>query len=274
MQVKREFIKPKTAEKYLELNRINRTVKDPRVEVYADMMRRGLWNFGHDDAPVGNIVFNGDGTLLDGGHRLAAVVKAGVGQWFMVERGMPTENALLHDRGAPKSYPDLIRTYCLSQKQEVPAFLFELCAALNLFIRHKLTPGQQRGANSPWKSPIVQLEYFKKYGKRLQVFVERASNIRALMPVSAAAVVWMLAAEKDAEMADEFFEKLKTGEGIASGEPVGVLRNRLIADRALSGVQLRTDDLIERVIRTWNATRAGKRWHRVEANTGAYPAIQ
>ena len=71
------FICPEVARSMLENHTNYRRISDPTVRKYAAMMSRGEW---HQESPP--IIFSYNGTLVDGQHRLAAVVKSGFGQWF------------------------------------------------------------------------------------------------------------------------------------------------------------------------------------------------
>jgi len=88
-----ERITPAQAERYLERNDNNRTMRPIHVAKLADDISSGRWHVNGS-----SIVFNGDGTLLDGQHRLAAIVQAGVPIDMVVVRGvskaaMPTIDA-------------------------------------------------------------------------------------------------------------------------------------------------------------------------------------
>jgi hypothetical protein len=272
MLMRREFVTPEKAEMWLKLNTINRTLDGNRVSLYAEDMVRGRWNYGNDDAPVGDISFNCDGTLLNGGTRLAAVVQAKKGQWFVIKREVPIENALLEDHGKPKSINDTVRMFCKIKKQNVPPSLPAFTKAMRTIVQHDGYPGRQQGVQLPFSD---WLDFFKKNKAELSAFVTKATVMRALMSHGIAAGLWYLFAKKDAALADQFFEKLKTGTGIQKGEPVGVLRQRLIAERAKKPIErVRHYGIFEWTIRAWNATRDGVRWQKLPSNVGGYPRIK
>lgn len=273
LSMRREFITPKKAQEMLNLNGFNRDISPQWVDDFANMMRQCRWNYGNDECPVGTIMLDRNGMILDGGNRLTAVVKSGTkGQWFIVQRNVPTENGLLAGTGRPKSFADSVRMYCRMNGRPVPPQLNHLCHALSVYVAHKNQPG--RNTLHSLMLHTVRLDAFIKYGKRLQAYVLKANTIRPVMSIGAAAGLWALFADRDPDEADQFMEKLKTGKGIQDGEPVGVLRARLLLDRSRGNRPVRGMDVIERVIRAWNATRAGKRWVRVEANCGEYPVIE
>lgn len=75
------------AEEILEKhNPKNRSVSEGTVQSYANDMKNGRWTMTHQ-----GLAFDVNGNLLDGQHRLWALVFAGVSIKFMVTRGMPVE---------------------------------------------------------------------------------------------------------------------------------------------------------------------------------------
>lgn len=79
-----ETITPETATKYLEKNTRNRPLIQPTVDRYASMMAQGHWLLTHQ-----GVAFSESGALLDGQHRLSAIVKCGQPVTIMVSRGLP-----------------------------------------------------------------------------------------------------------------------------------------------------------------------------------------
>ena len=72
MHTSTETITPTTAAAYLERNTGNRTLNPKHVEALADSMIAGHWQCTHE-----GIAFDLAGALIDGQHRLTAVVKSG-----------------------------------------------------------------------------------------------------------------------------------------------------------------------------------------------------
>ncbi|WP_280489535.1 hypothetical protein [Nocardia farcinica] len=72
MEIKLEMVTPKYALELLELNTRNRTVSERQVDAYARDMANGRWEMNGQTICIGT-----DFTLLDGQHRLLAVVRSG-----------------------------------------------------------------------------------------------------------------------------------------------------------------------------------------------------
>lgn len=85
MKTKLQKITPAMAEKWLATpNTKNRKLRQRTVEAFAADMRRGKWHITHQ-----GIAFDEAGNLLDGQHRLAAIVKSGCTIEMLVTTGLP-----------------------------------------------------------------------------------------------------------------------------------------------------------------------------------------
>lgn len=75
-------VSPELARLYLEGNTENRNVRESRVKMLAEVITRGEWVTTHQ-----GIAISSNGRLLDGQHRLLAIVKAGKSVDVMVTTG-------------------------------------------------------------------------------------------------------------------------------------------------------------------------------------------
>jgi hypothetical protein len=73
MRSKVQTITPRKAAEYLDRNTTNRPLSKRTVREFADAMRRGEWRVTHQ-----GIAFDVHGVLVDGQHRLAAIVEADI----------------------------------------------------------------------------------------------------------------------------------------------------------------------------------------------------
>lgn len=95
-------VTPDVAKAMLEQNTENRRVRPSVVARYAAIMSAGNWKLSPD-----GIVFS-DKRLLQGQHRLSAVIAADVPVEFMVWTGVDDEVFRVFDRGAIRSTADAI----------------------------------------------------------------------------------------------------------------------------------------------------------------------
>lgn len=99
-----EMVSPEIALQYLSANRGNRAIRQRHVDFLSGMMQRGAWQTTHQ-----GIAFDITGTLVDGQHRLHAIVKSGETCALLVVRGLSPNATEAMDRGKTRSIADLLR---------------------------------------------------------------------------------------------------------------------------------------------------------------------
>lgn len=78
-----DIITPEQAQAYLDNNAKHRPIKDKKVAEYMAQMQDGAWKLNGKA-----ICFDSTGRLLNGQHRLSAVVRSGVSLTTLVVRGL------------------------------------------------------------------------------------------------------------------------------------------------------------------------------------------
>ena len=97
-----ETITPELARQYLEANiGTNRRINEKTVAQYASDMRNRKWRLTHQ-----GIAFNKDGKLVDGQHRLKAIILANIPVQMMVTRNLEDESMQNIDQNRPRSQRD------------------------------------------------------------------------------------------------------------------------------------------------------------------------
>lgn len=96
-----ESINPHRAAELMKGNRMNRPLRKNHVKKLASAMSGGQWRVAQP------ILLNGDGTLLDGQHRLQAVIESGATVEMLVVRGVSTDSFDVIDQGLLRQACDL-----------------------------------------------------------------------------------------------------------------------------------------------------------------------
>jgi len=110
-----EKVTPAKAREWLERNNTrNRNLRPHKVALYADQMTRGQWLMAGDP-----IRFDSDGTLLDGQHRLAAVVESGKAQYFIIVMGLDPRTFGVMDIGMARTPGDSLGSDVKSGKVSI-----------------------------------------------------------------------------------------------------------------------------------------------------------
>lgn len=94
-------VTPRMAEEWLKANTGNRRISEAVVEAYAQDMRAGAWKLTHQ-----GIGFDTNGRLVDGQHRLTAILKAGFPVMMAVTRGLSVSAQEVVDAQKPRSVAD------------------------------------------------------------------------------------------------------------------------------------------------------------------------
>ena len=105
-----ETIDKDKAIEYLKCNMVNRDISRGRVLQYADSMKRGDWQLNGD-----SIKFNERGEMVDGQHRLSAIIETGIPITTVVMTGIE-DGICLFDRGRNRSTTDSLLIEGFSRK--------------------------------------------------------------------------------------------------------------------------------------------------------------
>lgn len=248
-----ELITPKIAEKLLKRNKSNRPLREMDVDNYADEINNDHWFVTNNGIGICE-----DGTLMDGQHRLNAIIKSGIAQEITVVRNIKAEAASIIDTGRKRRLEDFLAMGGY-QNYSVLSGAARLIYALNN--GHKsLSQGTVRVST---KTTIHKILEFIKSEANLVKNVDYAlRNYKGLIKNSTHPIVtgiFHIAYSRDPELAIEMFNALETG---AIGDPYSVLlqcRNMLIEHKQRQ-IKMRSTDpgyAMYLIVRTWNALRDG-----------------
>lgn len=248
MEITVERVTPTTARHWLDGKRANRRVTEGKVESYAADMKEGRWR--QNGVPI---VFNEDGALMDGQHRLLAVIEYGKPIELVVARGVADEAMVTFDVGIARRLKDFLQLRG-EQYAEV------LAAMVNTLARYEEYGTFQR-INLSQRSLTIQqaLEYFDENAERLRYAAMVGESVKRHTPMSGAmaGTLYVLFAALDEADADDFMDKLASGARLEATDPVYLLRRRLIDNRG-NRDKLGQHVIAALAIKAWNAYRAGR----------------
>lgn len=246
-----QLIDPVTAAEILSRNRGNRKVDRSVVEIYAEAMKRGEWKLHHQ-----GIAIDGRGELLDGQHRLEAVVKSGVTIPVLVVRGVDRDAFSVVDTGKRRSVSDSLRTIGATDVYIVGAALRYLHLYDNL------------PADIGWKGARARLtndQVLKLYQGHPQMMdcVRQARAVAKAVPVIASAcatAIYVTTRAAPGLDQSEWFNGIIKGVQLDEADPRLRFRNLFLNMRAQGG--RRRMDAREHValfIKAWNLWCRGER---------------
>ena len=241
MRSKVQKINPERASDMLEANTSNRPLSRSTVRGFAEAMRRGEWLVTHQ-----GIAFDTAGTLVDGQHRLAAVIEAGVSVEMTVFTDVPTSTFDVLDTGKKRNAADV-----LAIEGEKSTAL--LAAMVRTVWQYENRPDQSwsGGAAAVSNHQIVQA---LEANPRLRDYVAVADRVAAEtgMIKSAAGAASFLVdranPRKETKLA-QWHDGLVEGAGLTKSDPRLVLRKTMFAmARKQAGIVQRRRDTREHVI--------------------------
>ena len=114
VDVKVVEVGPDLAEEWLQRNRRNRRIRDERVERYAEQIKDGEWMLSPDA-----IAFDYNGKLINGQHRLKAILKAEMPARFLVATGLQPGAFKISDVGVKRTGGDILRIEGFKNPEEM-----------------------------------------------------------------------------------------------------------------------------------------------------------
>lgn len=103
MQTVIETITPAKAVEYRESSLGNRPLSKTTIRAYADTMKQGKWML--NGVPI---IFDDNGHIIDGHHRIEAIILAGIPVQMTVCRGVPSAAFVTIDQGRSKNLGQLL----------------------------------------------------------------------------------------------------------------------------------------------------------------------
>lgn len=246
-------VTPEIATEWLGRNRVNRVITKSKVKQYQSDMEQGKW------AGIGDpIRFTKTGRLMDGQHRLLALVAAGVKIQFVVMVGLSDEDFDKVDTGKPRQAGDVLSIEGLGPWQA------RIAGTAAHWVIGK---AQGRPLHSTTKSSNHVVRSFLLDNPKFVKSVECVEQLpRRNPPMShslAAALHWQFS-RIDAALADQFMNGLFIGDNLRKDSPVLALRNKLTETRLLRNNTNRsyagysTRQQMHAAIKAWNILRRGK----------------
>jgi hypothetical protein len=248
------FISPAMAERWMKHNTKNRRLREDDIRAYARDMGAGAWNLTGEA-----IKFAPDGTLLDGQHRLVAIIRAGVTVPIFVVRGIAPDSQRVMDTGLKRTASDALT---ISGESHTTV----LAAASRLAL------GVEAGLPDPGHYPAThsEIESFIEDNPTIRVAAEFAAHHARRTdcpPAVVAYTFWVLSAINTAD-ATAFWVSAADKVGLTAGDPVIALTNRFAESRR-NRENITKRIYLSLIYRAWNARRAGKTMTFIRINSPA-----
>lgn len=242
IEFEKQLITPSFAKKLLEQNVNNRRISQPILLRYVSDMVNGKWK--EDTGEL--IKISKTGRVLDGQHRLQAVIKANCSIFFHIAYNINDEVFDVLDSGKLRNATDCFKISDIKHENIIPSTIahFKL-----------LQDGKRKGQQANFK--LTNAELLKTYYDDEQFWQEVArlsvnwyKAFAKVLPPSWIGGFYAHFYKLNSEKADEFMNQLCTGMDI-SNITINLLRTKLMQDR-MSLRKMHQNMKMALIIKTWN----------------------
>jgi hypothetical protein len=245
-----ENITPAKAQQYLQTSEGNRPVSKPTVHSYADTMKKGGWLLNGMC-----LIFDSNGHLIDGHHRLLAVIEAGIPVRFDVCRGASSNAFTTYDCGRHRTIGQLLAMQGTKHYNLVGSIV----AANDMLVnRGRLTANNSRGGHAG-RGKQTNAEKYELYRNDPDGFdavavlvVRLSSRCRIIQGSWAGGIYYYLThtGGYDEKEVLPFFEALFSVD--TSDIMVADMLRKAITKASLSGRKLQAELLWALIAKSWN----------------------
>lgn len=247
-----ETITPTKAKQWLQGNVDNRKLRESRVLFFARLLSEGEWELTGDA-----VVFDDQGVLINGQHRLSAVVVAKIAAQFLVLRGVPSKTQEVMDQGLSRNVADQLFRRGVKYHTQVSGALQWLYQ-----IDYIERTGKVHYADSSLRPSLRELLSLFEANPELPKEAGELNKVVYYLKVRSGPTlaVYHRLLDIDREDAEIFFKHLQEGAGLAKSDPIWRLREWCISDNRTRQSTGRAPAYryIAMVFKAWNAWREGK----------------
>lgn len=223
-------ISPELAEKLLESQLTNRRLNERRVNTMAEDMKSGRWVENGETVKI-----TSKGNLVDGQHRLSAIVRSGKPISTLVVENLPEKVMPTIDQGKARSNSDVLGLLGVNNSTHasgVTRALWEL-EKFGIFGARVYPP----------RSEIVKV--YNAHADEIQDALLAAHPLhKVLRNRTSTAIAYILAARKNKKKADQFVAMITEGE-----HPIAKL---LIGWVERNAHRTRAEKFVPILIKAWN----------------------
>lgn len=245
-----------------ECNTANRPVRPGKVRQYANDMRNGEWKLTGEA-----IIFDENGDLADGQHRLAAVIEADVSVEFWVTMGVERDTRLYLNQGANRNVRDARSFVGLDSIRH--GAVVDGIARIHARIARTGEPVMTKIPSGGGNLPLTNAEVVSWTAMNIEPAEEAAAwgvAVRTALggvsaPAAGFAKMWLDAV--DAKASEQFFQMIVDGVREGAGDPLVTM------ERTIRSNRLRVEQQVAIFVMTWNAWRTGAKVNSFRAKSYA-----
>lgn len=251
-------ITPQIATQWLRCNKINRPVRKAHVNFLAQEILNGNWQVNGQPVIIAHTE-----DVIDGQHRLLAVVEAGQPIKTLVVYGVAPEAFSTIDTGIVRSGADALCLHFTDHTQSVVKAVATAVGWVRSLERGTVHHGKRRISNTD----IIEYaqSHLSLFAHAEQLLAFPKDNRPLSLGVGTAC--YEIFARKNEDAADAFMSSLYTGEALTREDVEWQLRQSFAKDAQRTTSKLPTIIKVRMVIKAWN-------WRRRGMPTASYQTIQ
>ena len=252
-------IGPELALEYLKKIVINRPLIRATVDFFAKQIAEGKWPETHQ-----GIAFCKSGALIDGQHRLHAIVKSGKSVKMLVTTGVDDDAFKYIDTGRKRIASDVLFLEGFNNSSTVAAIARKI---LLYESGSKRTSARSQDSTSSQITNNDILSFAKKNKEFLYICTnlgEKYYRHNKCFTKSGWAFLVYLFYRINSDHCLSFLGKFSSGLELTSDSPVYVLRKRI--ESQTSGKRMRESHMLAITIKAWNAFRLNRKLSQLKFN--------
>jgi len=203
-------ITPDIAREMLESNTSNRPLNALHVKELAQEMTLGRWVSNGD-----TIVFDVKGALMDGQHRLEAIIRSGTKQQVLVVYGVGSDAFLTKDRGRLRRPSDM---FAIAGEKNYVQLSHAVAKCIQIETEWLTKKPFRYNPN-----PAISYDWLNR-NRDIVNFMEGYNH--RIVTVACRVAISYLYSKKGYDLSS-FFESVQTGAGLNIDNPALVLRNKM-----------------------------------------------
>lgn len=243
-------ITPEMAAEMLENNVFNRPLSNARVAMYVAAMKAGEWTLNGEA-----IKFDVTGRLLDGQHRLTAIIRANVAIQTVVIRGLPAKSASTIDTGKNRTAADVLALGGSVSSLASKAF----AAATRMLMIYEVGESwahSTSGHRIRFSSNVMIENYVRIHLNELTAahtwLTDNIPRYGSLMPIGDLLFLYVIFSRKEPEYAQLFFLRVFKGLSLDDSCLEYTLRGLLLKRK--QGLSTMPQGVARyTIVRVWNA---------------------
>lgn len=243
-------ITPTMAKNLLGSNINNRNISKRRVNTYARQILNDEWQLNGE-----TIKLTEKGTLLDGQHRLQAIIVANKPIDTYVLTGVASDVFKTIDTGKGRGAADILSIAGYENTVSMAASV-RAYHTIAQGLKQNESPGKSEGRGLTNMDILKFVQNTKKFPQAIKDSLQYKKVIKFIRASNAGALYYLFSQKSAADCA-QFFNEVDAGTGLKNNRPAYVLREKLIS---LSGFNEVDADksrwlIILFTIQAWNAFR-------------------